>query len=360
MTEALVQPGRYPAIRQVKAWQYPAPSEEATIKSQVRLMPGTGKIKDEECGMFTAIAVCSSNPDHDKKPIQKSCNRLECPICHTRTLTRNAEAVASRVNGYREALVGQRTLGGDHAKMARPPRGGTLSPPQSIINAVYDRTIKSLKKKHPEGFTGEDVQLVFMEKFRYEAYKAMEILGIDGAAVIIHFDRVNDLGKALHEEAAPNKPRWEWVRDQPDFRDLIYFSPHVHLMYYGTSMPTKDFYEASGCWVFKMVREVEDVPRLAYYLLSHAPIIHGRLSVTYWGCLSPRKLQAIDEHIVKEEVLCEKCGAVMVYASIDGQGEIQHITDRPLYRKHRVRTYAIREPPARKNGKRLKRQGVKS
>lgn len=352
--------GRYPAIRQVKAWDYTPPSEEATMRSPGRTVPGTGKTKDEECGMFTAIAVCSSNPEHEKRPIQKSCNRLECPVCYTRTLTRNAEAVAGRVNGYREALAGQQTLEGKVAKMARPPRSGTLSSPQSVVNAVYDRTMKALRKKHPEGFTSQDVQLVFMEKFRYEVYKAMELLGIDGAAVIIHFDRITDQGKELFHEEAPDKPIWQWLITKPNWRDLIYFSPHVHLLYYGTSMPTKDFYEASGGWVFKMIREADQVEKAAYYYLSHAPVIHGRLSVTYWGCLSPRKLKAIDEHVVKEEVLCETCGAVLVYASIDARGEIQHITDRPMYRKKRVRVYQIVEPPSRKNHKPIKEPGGNS
>lgn len=332
--------GRYPAIRQVKAW----PTDELVRSGPSAVLPGTGKAKDEGCGMFTAIAVCSSNIDHDKKPIKKSCNRLECPICHTRTLTRNAEAVTSRVNGYREALAGQRTLGGDHAKMPRPPRHGILSPPQSVINAVYDRSTRSLEKKYPGGYTDQQFQLVFMEKFRYEAYKTMDLLGIDGSAVIIHFNRVTTRGRRLHRESGEDLPIWDWIRKQENFRDLIYFSPHVHLIYYGTSMPTNYFYDQSGGWVFKMKRDADQVARLAYYLLSHAPVIHGRLSVTYWGCVSARKLKAVEEHTEKEEVLCETCHAVMVYASLGLDGSIVHVTDRAMYRKRKVRKYQIVEP----------------
>lgn len=336
--------GRYPAIRQVKAWEYFAPSEEPTLKAGGRAVPGTGQVKDDQCGMFTAVAVCSSNPDHEKRPIQKSCNRLECPVCYTRVLRRNAEAVALRVNGYREALAGQRTLDGKITNRPYPPRSGTMSAPQSITNMVYDRTIKTLDKKKPGGYNSMDVQATFLEKYRYEAYKALELLGIDGAAVIIHFDRINDHGKELFDEEQPDMPIWAWIITKPNWRDLIYFSPHVHLLYYGTTMNTREFYEKSDGWTFKMIREADQVEPAAYYYLSHAPVIHGRLSVTYWGCLSPRKLKAIDEHVVKEEVLCETCGAVLVYASIDEEGHILQLTDHHMYRKRRVRTYQIVAP----------------
>lgn len=345
--EALGVTGRYPAIRQVKAWEYPAPSEEPNVKAAGRAVPGTGQVKDDQCGMFTAVAVCSSNPDHEKRPIQKSCNRLECPVCYTRVLRRNAEAVALRVNGYREALEGQRTLDGKITNRPYPPRSGTMSSPQSVINTVYDRTIRSLEKKKPGGYNSMDVQAVFLEKYRYEVYKALDILfkeedpGNGGAAVIIHFDRVNDQGKELFDEAHPDMPIWSWIITNPNWRDLIYFSPHVHLLYYGTTMNTREFYDKSDGWTFKMIREADQVEPASYYYLSHAPVIHGRLSVTYWGCLSPRKLKAVDEHIVKEEVLCETCGAVMVYASIDGSGNILNLTDHHMYRKRRVRTYQI-------------------
>lgn len=289
------------------------------------------------------MAVCSANQDHDKRPIMKSCNRLECPVCHPRVLQRNSTAVASRVEGYRGALIGQRTLTGGTSKKARHPRHGILSPPASVVNAVYDRTMRAMTRRSPEGaYTPEDVQAVYMEKFRYEAYKALDLLGIDGGACIIHYDRVSDEGKDRHHAEAPDTPRWEWLRCQAeDWQDLIYFSPHVHIIFYGYGMDSSEFYDQSGGWVFKMRREVEEVAPLAYYLLSHAPVIHGRLSVTYTGCLSPRKLKAIEDHIEKEEVLCETCGALMVFASIDMDGKITHITDRPLYHKHRIRVYRI-------------------
>ncbi len=342
-SEAL--PARYPAIRQEKAWEYPAPSEAPTIKPEGRVLPGTGMVKDQFCGEVRSVAVCSANPvDHEKRKIRHSCNRLECPICHARTLSRNAEAVGSRVNGYRQALMGQRTIDGQQVARPRPPRHGVLSPPMSVINAVYDRTIKALDRKHPDGYTAAAVQQVFIEKFRYEAYKALDLLGVDGASVIIHFDRVSDQGKTRYTDAGTDDKIWKWIRQQPDFRDLIRLSPHVHLIYYGTSMPTGDFYEASGSWVFKMRREVEDVPRLASYLLSHAPVINGRVSVTYWGCLSARKLEAVSTYTEKEEVLCETCGSILVHASIDDKGNVLHVTDRPLYHKHRVRVYVIKKP----------------
>lgn len=313
------------------------------------LLPGTGQVKDERCGTWTALVVCSTSPeDHPKKPIKHSCNRLECPECHTRVLIRNADNVALRVNGYREALSGQRTLAGGLGH-ARSPRHGILSPPASLVNRVYDRTLKALAQKYPDGnYSLEDLQEIYLGKLRYEVYKALEILGVDGAAVVIHFDRVTDAGKDRHHAARTYIPRWEWVRRQPDWKDLIYFSPHAHLAFYGYSLDTGEFYDLSGGWTFKNkgYNERKGIGGLAWYLLSHTPVIKGRLSVTYWGCLSPRKLKCVDEYFEREEVLCEVCGSVMEYASVDQDCNYMGLTGKTLYRKVRIRKYAIAGPPA--------------
>jgi hypothetical protein len=330
----------YPAIPPSKGM-----ASRATIHPRDGIIPGTGQVKDEMCGQVRSIAVCSADPSHDRRKIKHSCNRLECPECFPRVLHRNSEALASRVQGYRLALAqGQTTLEGQYRAKPRAPRQGVLSPPQKVINAVYDRSRKALDKLG-EPYTSQDLQAVYLEKFRYETYKALDTLGVDGAGVVIHFYRVTDEGKALHKISGTELPRWAWLQKQDDWQSLVYFSPHVHLMFYGMAIDTDKFYDESDGWTFKNKGDIYDAEGFAYYILSHAPVIKDRLSVTYWGCLSPRKLKAVDTFIQKDEVLCEKCGAVLVFASLDENGEIQNITDRPLYHKKRIRIYALAAAP---------------
>jgi len=327
----------YPAIPPSKGMV----SRNATLNPYAGMIPGTGVERDERCGQVSAVAVCSADPSHSKRHIRHSCNRLECPTCFPRVLQRNAEAVASRVTGYRNAHApGQTTLEGRHKATPRAPRHGVLSPPMSIINAVYDRSRKALNKTG-EDYTSQELQAVYLEKFRYEFYKALEHLDIDGASVIIHFYRITDQGMRRYRESGTTDARWKWLQQQDDWRSMVYFSPHGHLMFYGTSKDTKEFYESSGGWVFKNKGDIPTPEGMAYYLLSHTPVIRDRLSVTYWGCLSPRKLKAVETYIQKEEVLCEKCGAVLVYASIDDDGTILDVTDRPLYHKKKIKIYSI-------------------
>lgn len=322
------------AIRQVKAW---------AISPRSRTLPRTGSIKDDLCGEIRKVAVCSQDPKHDRRVVRHSCNRLECPICYKRTLQRNAEAVALRVEGYKQAVLGQRTLDGKKAKKPRPPRHGILSPPSSVINAVYDRTVKAMVKAGTQD--SQEAQYIFLEKFRYEIYKTLDILGIDGAAVIIHLDRITKTGKEIYHEDQPGRSAWDWILDRPDWRDLVAFSPHVHIIFYGRAIETGDFYDKSGGWVFKNRGDALTPQGLAYYELSHAPVIHGRLSVTYWGCLSPRRLQAVEERTETEPVICRECGAPMVFADVDLDGQVLDLTDRPLLGRHRVKIYKVVDPP---------------
>lgn len=325
----------YPDIRQVRA----SPVHDGKI-----LLPGTGQKKDDDCGKWLSVAVCSFDPiNHPKTPIVHSCNRLECPICYRAPLIRAAEASGQRTEGYQSAQRGQaQLLDPVMGKAILPPRHFMISPPALVVNKAVERTWRAIDEKY---LHEDDWGRIFIEKFRYEAYKAARIADLDGGAVITHLYRIRkEEHRYIMDECEKRgfKDRWEFVINQSDWRDYIYWSPHVHLVAYGTAIPTGAFYDQSGEWAIRMIREASTVQGLMYYLLSHAPVINGRLSVTYLGCLSPQRLRCTKIESAREEVLCPQCGNPLVYASVDDDGVICEIhLERPLMRKKKIRYYSI-------------------
>jgi len=312
-------------------------------------LPGTGAPKDENCGVWTSLAVCSADPQHSRVPLRKSCNRLECPECHPRVLTRSAESVALRVDGYRRAIEGQQDLSGAPVQVRDlAPRHWLISPSRIDVESILRRVEKTLTKKWGKAWSQDDWDRAVITRIRERAYELIDVADLRGAAVIFHPYRIRQSKKHIIEREISKLPNpikyWEWVRLQPNWRDYVKFSPHFHLMAYGTAIPTDEFYARTGA-IIKMVREVDDTAALAYYLLSHAPVVNNRLQTTYRGCLSTDKLKVEKEWIDKEHVECPTCGALMVWTRVDEHMDIIEVLhDRPLYRKVRHREYVIVDP----------------
>jgi len=190
---------------------------------------------------------------------------------------------------------------------------------------------------------------VFVDKYRYQSDKAFQMSGLDGVAEVIHFMRVTDYGKAIFQSlkrrGLEKKGIWNWVRKQENWRDYVRFAPHVHWIAYGYL--TDDFYEKSGGWFLRGIGtvDVQRIEGLFYYLLTHTHALERKDKVTYRGCLAPRRLKKISERVHREDILCPECGSVMVYASLDGYGNIAHLTDHTLQRKYIVREYRITGDP---------------
>jgi len=218
-----------------------------------------------------------------------------------------------------------------------------------VVDALLRRTV---------GRVGHDADIdtfwsVFVDKFRYVVDREYHRTGLDGVAEVIHLMRVTERCKDIwrglcrDDESMRSKGVWAWLRTRKDWRDLVVFSPHVHWAAYGYSKDTSDYYDESGAWVLKMIRTVklDKVEGLFYYLIGHAPALERKDKVTYRGCLAPRRLQKISERVHREDILCPDCGSVMVYASLDGAGNISHLTNHILQRKYIVREYRITADP---------------
>lgn len=336
-----------------------------------RVLPGTGEAY-ENCGcqipvgrngqeIGHLVAVCSDNHDHKRRVINKTCHRLECPICQGSALQRAAENMAARVNLYRQAVRRHNASLTDSIIRSggRPPRHATMSLSQSEINGAVDRTIKALDKKCPEGWRPEVGEALFVKKYRAAVRRHLERLDLEAAAIVVHLDRVTDRGKRLYREAHPGVVAseddpvtgialWRWIRDQDNWRDLVYFSPHAHLLVYGPNLDTKEFYEETKA-VYKVIREI--TPRtnkkgeyidvrgqvveyekailsaivgVSYYLLSHTPVLEGRVSWSPYKGLTSHYLCS-GYIVVREAEPCPDCGADMVKAVEDDQGDIVEV-----------------------------------
>lgn len=321
-------PMGYPAICQLKGFR----------RGNI---PGTGPEGSERCGDWQGHAgICSgSGTKHKIIKFQYSCHHLTCPTCYTGTLVRNAKAASQRIAGYREALAeAQSTLGGGSWARPLPPRHVVLSPPASVVNHLIERINRWLPDHPGEAFDSE-----FTRRFREVVYREIEGLGLGGAGVVIHLWRTTSRAKRLHNESGSDLRIWDWLRPREDLEDLVVFSPHAHLVAYGSMIPAGEFYNISCGWVYRNLDEVYNLEGLLFYLLGHVQVINGRVSITYAGCLSPRKLKTTKTEVVREDLLCEECGSVMVHGRVDTLDDtrVEELTDRPVVRRVIKRYYEI-------------------
>ena len=335
-----------------------------------RVLPGTGeaydtcgaaiKVNREGKNIGHLVEMCSNEPGHYKREIPKTCHRLECPICQSGTLQRAAEAMANRVNGYRRAVQHRNmTLDGVMIRSGgRPPRHATMDLSRRETNAVCDRTVRALNKRSPGEWKLEDAEALFVEKFRAAVRRHLKKLDVEAGAIVVHLDRVTDRGKQLFRKAHPGVilaseddpvsgiALWRWIRDQDNWRELIYFAPHAHILVYGSHVvDTQDYYEETGTF-YKIIRDITPkvnkdheyldnrnkvvsyeeavlsaITGVCYYLLSHTPVSKGRVSWSPFGGLHSSKLSGA--YTIKKDVkTCPKCDSDIIKAVEDDSGEI--------------------------------------
>lgn len=331
---------------------YPGSADCMTVPGSIVMRPGFtvgwGESRPGYCGGVRSLAVCQCDPRHHHIAIPYSCNRLECPVCGERALRRHSERAALRIAGYRETAYGQQDLVGNRAGgRVRDPRSGILSPPQSVVDACLRRVERLVLCSGVE----RDAQGLFIEQFRERVYSELSRLGLDGAAVVIHLWRVTESGKRMWRRArrgGDKRRLWEWLRGREDRQSLIYWSPHAHVAAYGWSIPGDEYHKVSGGWVWKTTRAIvgrEGAFAWVHYVTSHAPIIKGKVSVTWWGCLSVKRLRVQERRKVWDLVTCPVCESRMVYASLRADGSLDHITASPMYRRKYEYVWRIVDPP---------------
>ena len=262
------------------------------IKDQFsgHLCPGYGTA-DATCGHIRNVIICQADATHDyfKQPF--SCGKPACPVCWPVWAKRAQVRISATVKGY---------AGAAHTQHA--PRHVTLSPPRSAI---------------PENLSETD-QIKHMLK---AANKLMDALGVTATAVIIHPYRIRKhQEKYCHDMSARTKGkqnRYQWALNQENWREYLYFSPHLHLLCYGLLANAKTFEQKTG-WIYRNHgARTSDLDRTVYYLLTHAWVRGNSKTVRYWREMSSKHLACIIR-VEKRIQTCKTCGAKLLKIRIFG------------------------------------------
>jgi hypothetical protein len=228
-------------------------------------IPGRGD-RSEGCGDYLPLKFCPKCGEPEL--LEKRCKQRTCPACESLWTGEQAERAAVRLVAAREA-----------------------EPDGLQRRAVH--AVASL----PEG---EVETITQFRRAGKEAYALAKEKGVRGGVVVPHAYRVNDDVKAAFREVEPEMGIWRWLKDErpEDWRTLVHFSPHFHIVGLAEDVAASDP-DADDGWVFKRIRTLErhnwrreapyeDVYGLLYYLLTHASFdpAESRHVLRWFGSLS--------------------------------------------------------------------------
>jgi hypothetical protein len=150
-----------------------------------------------------------------------------------------------------------------------------------------------------------------------DAYELAKEKGVRGGAAIPHGyrikDEIQDLIAVKREQGEFEGGDWKYVREcDRHWRDLVYWSPHVHIVgWVGSNDVGEGDTESDGGWVWQNHRSLEefhltredgydDVIGLSHYLMSHVTLEkgEGRQAYRWFGELAPASFspeQALSE-----------------------------------------------------------------
>ncbi|MBA7583688.1 hypothetical protein ES708_25635 [subsurface metagenome] len=275
---------------------------------------GMGEQTNDFCGKIRSMIACPEC--HYYVPIRIRCKRSTCPVCFHSLIGRGAESAQSRIMGYYNAQLADNPAGGSRRGRVRLPYHAVLSLPEDQYCPSYVSEKEEMKR--------------LKDIFRKQALK----MGSTGGTSVIHVFRIkwgykrllNELATRLNKsgERTPSGGRYKLydaLRTLPNWRECVYYSPHVHIIGYGYLQPSNELEDG---WVYKKIinrplKDGEDVRHLISYLLSHATPVSGMHTVTYFGVCSYNKLVIVDKQYFHEPVLCPNgCSCELVYADMDG------------------------------------------
>ena len=267
------------------------------------LIPGVGERTDPECGTFYKRLVCSGC-GKEYEAVKRSCHNRRCPECWEDWLDRAVSRVCERLLGYKQAVdAWYRDGRGRRRKRRRMgnPKSLILSPPPSEWGIRSWEDVKRLRRK---------------------AKQYLRRLGIWGGVLIFHAYRIREDLKPLLKRFG--RRYWELVREDVlglgSWRYYVVLEPHFHVLGYGRLRMKSDVFEAETGWVYKFKRHVgeKEWGLAVRYFLSHATFTERCDSFSYFGNMAENCLVAEVEEEREEELVCEKCGAPLIWEYYDG------------------------------------------
>lgn len=299
-----------------------------------KVTPGYGH-DHPACGEVRFKVLCPDNPGHYARSNKYSCHRPACPTCYPSWAARAADRASDTVDGYKSATGTQYNA-----------RHVTISP-------------------DPYSFPFTEASPEALRYLVDEGRRVCVILGVSAAAAIPHPYRIKNEYKHIisHLADAAGVNRYVWALQQENWADLVYFSPHIHLLAYGPLMNAEQFEERTG-WVYRNHDDGADsgrsgfeLKRTIYYLLTHAWVRDNNAAVRYWFGMSTRRLECRLLPAEHEPILCPVCQVQAVKVPADvvtepggpGHPVYQDLHNAPgAYRKIIIRIYLVRTPKARR------------
>lgn len=269
-----------------------------------KVTPGYG-LPNPHCGTvgsrsIRAQVVCPEDPAHYKRAIFDDCHRPACPVCWSAWADRAAERNADTVMLFKETH-----------NYPYFPNHIDITPDPAIV--PFDRPTKEC-----------------LDWLMEEVNSRLDVLGVVAASVIAHPYRIRDEYKRYVNDEASKAGcnRYVWALAQPDWYNLVYFSPHVHALIYGKLLKSPEFYRLTG-WQYHnhgRLSSRTDVIKVLKYLLSHAWVRGNSKTIRNLRGMSSTKL-LVTQVKDRQPDLCPVCRAHNVrlpYWGVDAYGnEIQ-------------------------------------
>lgn len=360
-----------------------------------RLILGTGEEKDD-CGDVLAWKVCRADASHPRKPLIAHCDRLECPVCYTRVLVKAADRIAATTEGFKSAII-------DHNVERTGKRGRiyafrhfSFNPSEKVWHALVDKAFNQIIA---DGKADDMYRLLgpyFLKELRNAAHIWLEASGLKAYVIVPHFERIRDeykdfcqnLADMRNEALPPEKPkynRYTVLTDNPNRGEYVYFSPHIHVIAYGEAIPTDTWKDIMPGVVLvnhsakkdkKYSKKKKQTPEgavkaIAYYLLTHAPLVKNDKGTvmdlyTYGGFLHSSKLRkmkicpvcgeknpsssttckACEVPLYKMEYCnCPVCGDILIKADVINDVIHYPANESPIYKKVTEYLYTFKKAP---------------
>ncbi len=338
-----------PEIFKPKERGYPATEgfnfSDDNFKIEPADVPGSGFVQDG-CGQW----VRKLKSGDQVRDILHSCDRLSCPRCLDATITKKAHEASERFEHYEAAKISADAvlIPGEFRRAVSRHIPFTISPGHAA------------ELWHQAGRTHPG----FVKLARNEFNHILRSIGLVGCVAVYHANRVRHPATGLTGKKAKeliireaklagamkdDSPSWmmyAYISKQKNRREYYYFSPHFHVVGFGTLPGHEDFEAAFPGWSYHNKGNVPNVGGLLRYLFSHQAMIEGCQAVTWHGRLSRVTLGTEELRTIEKPVICEGTGLPWVIIESVILGEIgRTYTENVTEYRAFFRTKIPRGPP---------------
>jgi hypothetical protein len=261
---------------------------------------------DLGCGQIMSKVVCSRSKDHESYLKHRRCNDPCCPTCYPKFASRISEAVAERVAGWQSVYPEQ------------TPYHLVFWGKKGVRYANITEAFADAKKMYTA--LGMIAAVVWYHPYRIRAELKPALRAMmrkwKSEPELCRLSRKNG-GFVRFSEMYFDVGFWKLAHDDAlgigGLQNYVEYGPHFHAVGAGYLVNSRIYAAATGCGYKKKgyLTKEDAVPRLAYYLSTHACYEWTKTSTRRWGTISDKKLakKVIYEGI--EDVRCPDCGTIM-------------------------------------------------